>query len=197
VFDITYVPGNGGRILQFSIGTLLSHDLWSKKRTAFQHGEPFNSICIIIFQIVQPDSEMVGQDDAPEVWYKEGLRFECRQCGMCCSVSGMVWVTRSEIWRISRYLGMSEEVFTKAYVKELGSQLTLGERADGGCLLLDPGTKSCKVYTVRPQQCSSFPFWPELLKNQVTWARESTLCPGMNKGRIWELREIKKKMLKE
>jgi len=159
-------------------------------------GEHLKNICII-YEVVQPDSDTKSAVAGPDIWYRDGLRFECQQCGMCCSVSGVVFVTGSEIRRISRYLGMREEIFEKAYVKELDGRLTLGERDDGGCLLLDPVTRSCKAYTVRPQQCSSFPFWPELLKNQVAWNRESTLCPGMNKGRLWEIREIKKKMLKE
>jgi uncharacterized protein len=116
---------------------------------------------------------------------------------MCCRISGMVWVTSGEIKRISAYLGMGESVFKSAYLREVDGRITLGERADGSCLLLNPRTGCCKAYKVRPLQCSSFPFWPELLRNQVAWARESTLCPGMDKGKLWEEKEIKKMMIRD
>ena len=40
-------------------------------------------------------------------WYAAGLRFECVQCGHCCSGDpGYVWVNRETIGRIAAFLGV-------------------------------------------------------------------------------------------
>jgi hypothetical protein len=42
-----------------------------------------------------------------EPWYKDGLQFECRTCGRCCSGgSGYVWVTQDEINQLSAKMGL-------------------------------------------------------------------------------------------
>ncbi|WP_296458322.1 hypothetical protein [Rubinisphaera sp.] len=38
-------------------------------------------------------------------WYKDGLKFECTQCGNCCTGGpGAVWVSEEEIQAIAEYL---------------------------------------------------------------------------------------------
>ena len=40
-------------------------------------------------------------------WYRDGLRFECTQCGKCCTgAPGYVWLTIPEIYRIAEFLGI-------------------------------------------------------------------------------------------
>ncbi|WP_211435994.1 YkgJ family cysteine cluster protein [Candidatus Kuenenia stuttgartiensis] len=53
-----------------------------------------------------------GADCKP--WYKKGLQFECQQCGKCCrGEPGVVWVNDKEIKDISRFLGITQEMFAK------------------------------------------------------------------------------------
>lgn len=125
-----------------------------------------------------------------DVWYRAGLHFICHQCGSCCKHPGPVWITQSESRQISHFLGMVESDFRKAYIKEIGGLFTIDDKDDGQCIMLEARTNRCRIYEVRPRQCSSFPFWPDILKNQVTWAKEGTLCRGINNGSLWTCAEI-------
>ncbi len=48
------------------------------------------------------------------------------------------------------------------------------KRTNGACIFLTP-SGSCSIYDVRPVQCSTYPFWPSLLKSKETWNEESVL----------------------
>jgi uncharacterized protein len=132
----------------------------------------------------------------PDSWYSDGLRFECQHCGSCCRISGTVRLSHSDVERIRGYLGYDEETFRKAFLAKVDGCISLSENEDDECIMLDCRTHRCRIYAVRPIQCSTFPFWPELLRNKHFWDRESIRCPGMNKGRMWALDEIKERMLK-
>jgi hypothetical protein len=40
----------------------------------------------------------------------------------------------------------------------------------------------CRVYAVRPLQCRTYPFWPELVQNSRSWQREARRCEGIGNG---------------
>jgi Fe-S-cluster containining protein len=42
--------------------------------------------------------------------------------------------------------------------------------------------RGCSIYQVRPLQCRTWPFWPEVIKSPATWARAGKGCPGINNG---------------
>lgn len=39
--------------------------------------------------------------------------------------------------------------------------------------------KSCSIYSVRPAQCRTYPFWPEIVQSPHHWAAESARCEGI------------------
>ena len=40
--------------------------------------------------------------DPKSLWYRDGLRFECTQCGKCCTgAPGYVWVDDDEVEALS------------------------------------------------------------------------------------------------
>jgi hypothetical protein len=45
----------------------------------------------------------------------------------------------------------------------------------------------CSIHAVKPLQCSSFPFWPELLSSAAERGRAAKYCPGMNRGKLVDL----------
>lgn len=57
----------------------------------------------------------------------------------------------------------------------------------GGCPLWQGG---CSVYPVRPAQCRTYPFWPEIISSPTAWEKEAAFCPGMNKGKLFTVSEI-------
>jgi Fe-S-cluster containining protein len=119
----------------------------------------------------------------PSVWYSQGLRFECTQCGNCCSgAPGYVWVTLDDMHRIANYLKLPFAEFTKTYVRQIGKRYSLTEKFNYDCTFLTRdknGKSGCMIYPVRPIQCRTWPFWTDNLKSPEHWQRASTRCPGM------------------
>ena len=55
-------------------------------------------------------------------WYASGLRFQCTQCGDCCTGDeGYVWVNQAEIDAMAGRLGMTPEAFEAKHVYRVGS----------------------------------------------------------------------------
>jgi hypothetical protein len=120
----------------------------------------------------------------PDVWYAEGLQFECTQCGNCCSgAPGYVWTTLDDMQRIADYLKQSFDDFTRTYVRRIGGRYSLTEKANYDCSFLTrdaQGKAGCSIYPVRPMQCRTWPFWDDNLKAPNAWDRAASRCPGMH-----------------
>lgn len=144
------------------------------------------------------DAAAPAPDGAP--WYADGLRFECTQCGNCCSgPPGAVWLTDAEEDAIARELRLDPEVFRARYVRRIGARRSLREVVREGrhdCIFLDreshPGRATCSIYRVRPLQCRTWPWWPEVVETPGAWeeTRRRTPCPGMGQGQLHSLVEI-------
>jgi Fe-S-cluster containining protein len=129
--------------------------------------------------------------DPEEPWYADGLRFECTQCGDCCSgAEGYVWVNQEEIDALAAVKGMTAEAFERDFVHRVGVRRSLNERAGGDCVLLDPGTRRCTAYEARPRQCRTWPFWRSNLASPAAWEEAARACPGCNRGDIVPLERI-------
>jgi Fe-S-cluster containining protein len=85
-------------------------------------------------------------------------RFECTGCGECCRWSGAVLLTDDDILSMAAHLEMSEADFIAQHTRLAPNrkQLALLDQENGSCEFLE-GDR-CRVYAVRPKQCSSFPF---------------------------------------
>jgi len=126
-----------------------------------------------------------------DVWYAGGLRFQCTQCGDCCSgAEGYVWVNQEEIDGMARRLDMTPEAFEKKFVKRVGVRRSLKERPGGDCVLLDEQSRACTAYEERPRQCKTWPFWDSNLRSPDAWAEAAASCPGCNKGDLVPLEHI-------
>ena len=130
--------------------------------------------------------EMDGQ-----VWYADGLAFECRRCGECCrGVPGNVWVNPAEILTLAKHYRLSEETFRERFTKlHLWRGIRLIEQVNHDCIFFD-AFRGCVVYRLRPRQCHSWPFWRRVLRTPESWAAAAKSCPGMGRGRLYDLEEI-------
>lgn len=122
----------------------------------------------------------------PDVWYAHGLRFECTQCGNCCSgAPGYVWVTVDDMHKIADHLHLEFAEFTSTYVRQVGKKYSLIEKPNYDCVFLtrnSQGKAGCSIYPVRPMQCRTWPFWDSNLKSPTAWKNASERgggCPGM------------------
>jgi Fe-S-cluster containining protein len=135
-----------------------------------------------------------------EVWYTQGLRFECTQCGECCSgESGTVEFTFEEAHGMARTLNLSYQAFMERYTIRHGATWILTEvdspdRQGYDCALLErddaTGLTRCLVHKERPAQCRTWPFWPETLKSPRTWRQAGRDCEGIERGAIVSFQEI-------
>jgi len=123
-------------------------------------------------------------------WYAEGLRFACQACGQCCGgAPGYVWVDEEEIVEISATLGLGAEGFRDLYVRRLWRGLSLREKPNYDCVLLD-GHGRCIAYERRPLQCRTWPFWPSNLRSPEAWEEAGRRCPGLGTGPLYALEQI-------
>jgi uncharacterized protein len=151
-----------------------------------------------------------------EPWFADGLQFTCSQCGNCCSgPPGFVWITREEIGRVAKYLGISPQEVVEKYCRKIAGRFSLKERRHprhGGydCIFIkeipaenqksdQPHTEEvahtrriCSIYSVRPLQCRTWPFWSGNLSSRAAWESASKRCPGMNQGKLFKQAQIEK-----
>ena len=129
-----------------------------------------------------------------EVWFRAGLRFSCTRCGHCCTGEpGYVWVNDAELAAIAelRHEPLAEAI--ALYTKAGSRGRTLREKANGDCVFYD-GAAGCTIYSVRPRQCRTWPFWESNLSTPQAWERVRRICPGAGQGDVIAPEEITARM---
>lgn len=122
-------------------------------------------------------------------WVRDGLQFECTQCGDCCRGHGYVWVDEDEIERLAAHFGLEPQEFCRRYLRLINGALCLLDKPNLDCIFWERGP-GCTVYEARPGQCRSFPFWQENLRSREDWRQIERTCPGSGSGRSYDLYEI-------
>lgn len=118
------------------------------------------------------------------------FQFECVACGKCCSRPGYVTFSEDEIAAAAAFLGMPLEALFSAYdlaIDDEGLVALVTEEAP--CPFLKDSL--CSIHAVKPEQCRTYPFWPELLTDLVTWQAEAKHCPGIGQGRAYTRKEVR------
>lgn len=135
----------------------------------------------------------VIQDSAP--WYSAGLRFECTGCGKCCTGNpGYIWLDEDEVEAIAAYLDLTLQEFGQKYLRRVKGRLSLLEMPRSyDCVFLKE--KQCQIYPVRPTQCKTFPWWPQILKSEEEWKNAAHFCEGIqNNAPLVPLKKIKEQL---
>jgi Fe-S-cluster containining protein len=127
-------------------------------------------------------------EDRP-YFFDAGLRFGCTQCGQCCTgAHGTIFMNREESGRIAQHLGLARGLFLRRFAYPMKGGHSLREKENGDCVFFADGR--CAIYTVRPTQCRTYPFWPENLRSEAAWSRACRECPGIGEGRLFGREEI-------
>ncbi|MCB9908627.1 MAG: YkgJ family cysteine cluster protein [Planctomycetes bacterium] len=124
-------------------------------------------------------------------WYAQGLRFECTQCGRCCRSNGEyehLYLAEDDVLALAGELGLSEAAFLQQYTRELDGWTVL-HNPGAACRFLDPGGR-CSVYTARPMQCRTWPFWKENLEQPRWTGPVKAICPGLDQGKLYGADEV-------
>ncbi len=118
-------------------------------------------------------------------YVNQPVRFQCSGCGDCCSGdpdTHFIELLAGEAERIREYLQLSKTVFQRDHIvsiADIGKGIRINEQ--GRCSLLGADNR-CQVYQVRPLQCRSYPFWPEIMHSLDTWRAEANHCEGIHQG---------------
>ena len=121
------------------------------------------------------------------------LRFDCTRCGRCCVSGGgyYLFMDENEVEKIRTHLQLSRGWFRRRYLRRLpDGDLVASWQSDGRCVFLDE-KEECGIYPVRPVQCRTYPFWPEIVNHQRDWWRESRRCEGINRGEVVPVTRIR------
>ena len=127
-------------------------------------------------------------------FFSAGLQFSCIGCHACCRhEEGYVFFSADEMAKMCHYLRIPPAIFRKNYTREVSingiPRLSLKETAEHDCIFWSNG---CTIYPARPLQCSSYPFWPQIVNSTETWNKEAMYCPGMNQGECHSAEKISK-----
>lgn len=137
------------------------------------------------------DSPPTSDADSPEPWYGDGLHFRCTECGNCCTgAPGTVWVDEDEINALAAFLGKPVGEIRLMHTRRVGRRVSLNEYANGDCIYFDGEKRGCTVYSVRPKQCRTWPFWNSNLRSESDWKAIQKECPGAGHGDFVPLEEI-------
>ncbi|AGH96324.1 YkgJ family cysteine cluster protein [Pseudobdellovibrio exovorus] len=141
----------------------------------------------------------MSENTKKDLFYEHGLRFQCQGSGKCCTSHGefgFVFLTKDDRRRFAKHLKVTTSAFTKKYCDQTNGIWHLKEdKGNPDCMFLK--NKGCSVYEARPNQCRTWPFWPEVM-NAKAWKSEvANFCPGVGKGRLWSKEEIEQEMSKD
>ncbi len=124
-------------------------------------------------------------------WYRDGLAFTCTQCGNCCTgAPGFVWVDDAEIAELAEFRGETRDEFGRKFLRRVGNGISLIERPNGDCIFWDHTTRGCSVYSARPVQCRTWPFWPDNIATPEDWEEVVRVCPGSGQGQMFTVEQI-------
>jgi Fe-S-cluster containining protein len=128
-----------------------------------------------------------------ECFFAKGLSFSCKQCSHCCRHEpGFVYLSKNDLTNITQSFNLNISEFIHKYCRWVnyydGTQvLCLKEKDNYDCIFWDNG---CLVYSGRPVQCRTYPFWSFLLESKKSWDDEAKECPGINSGAMHNFEDI-------
>jgi Fe-S-cluster containining protein len=115
-------------------------------------------------------------------------------CGHCCTgAPGYVWVNDEELDAIAAFQRTPREHIEKLYTRGLGQRRSLRERANGDCVFYEKGA-GCTIYSVRPRQCRTWPFWESNIRTPEDWQETCHACPGSGQGDLISAEEITRRL---
>lgn len=106
----------------------------------------------------------------------------------------MIELVSGELEKISQFLKMGKNDFLSQYGVELENTAPgIVINRQGRCVFLLKNNR-CSIYAVRPRQCLTYPYWPEIMVSQAAWDNEANRCEGINTGKAVKTKHIEKQL---
>jgi Fe-S-cluster containining protein len=129
-------------------------------------------------------------------WWKNGVQFACQGSGKCCTSRGeygFVFLTLEDRRNMAALLGLKTAAFTRKYCDRYHGAYHLKEDPKNpDCMFLEKNR--CAVYSARPMQCRTWPFWPEVMNAKSSNKEVLSFCPGVGKGKIVPAEQIQRQL---
>ena len=117
----------------------------------------------------------VPEPSPPETYW-----FSCTRCGDCCRTPGIVELDLEELEALGHFLGQTPaQLLRELPLTWRPADQNFELVAVASCPLLAPDGH-CSVEPVKPQQCRSYPFWPEITDTRRAWRAEARRCEGID-----------------
>lgn len=127
-------------------------------------------------------------------FWHDGINFNYHQCGNCCTLpGGSVTASEADLRKISNFLNINFGEFLNKYTFNYKGLVSIKSFPNGPCIFYKDG---CTVYEVRPTQCQTFPFGPEIMKDKTRLENVQEICSGIYCGQFWTKEEISKEIKK-
>ena len=101
---------------------------------------------------------------------------------------------QDDIEAISAHLRISLQEMMDKYARKVGKRMSLREaKKTKDCVFLETahdGQRRCSIYSYRPTQCLTWPFWQSNIGDQDDWLLAGVRCIGINRGKLHTLEEI-------
>src|SRR5207237_6444897 len=92
---------------------------------------------------------------------RRGLEDWPKRPAYCCAIYDRVQVTKRDINRLAKHVGVSYEVAERRYTTRWQGERVLRRTSDPifgkACKFLDPQTRGCTIYHARPSVCREYP----------------------------------------
>jgi Fe-S-cluster containining protein len=99
-------------------------------------------------------------------------------------------VDEIEIERIAVHLDKPVGEVRLLHTRPVRGRTSLNEYPNGDCIYLEPQSRRCRIYPVRPRQCRTWPFWASNIASPESWERTQRSCPGAGCGDLVTVEEI-------
>jgi len=133
------------------------------------------------------------QVDVGHLFYRKGLVFECKRCSNCCRHDpGYVFLSEKDLVNFRKKTKLSEDEFVRKFCRVVDingfKRLSLKEKENFDCIFWEE--TGCRMYSSRPLQCRSFPFWSVVVFSKGNWEYAGKSCPGINNGKLVNKKKI-------
>ncbi|MDE3055952.1 MAG: YkgJ family cysteine cluster protein [Verrucomicrobiota bacterium] len=120
------------------------------------------------------------EDKVAPFWIRKGLRFHCTGCGGCCGgAPGYVFLGLQDLKRLAEHHSLPLKTFLERYARRVDKRWALIDRPGTyDCIFLK--NKSCSVYSARPTQCRTFPWWIDQIQDPKSWQEAKERCEGID-----------------
>lgn len=155
--------------------------------------QDLNLLTILGLELTLEQYRQTHLDGQTPYFEQEPLEFGCTGCGACCTRPGAVFFTPLDIDRLAQWYEVSPEQIREGLLDETedGEFLVIVEE-DTLCPFYEVETDGCIIHPVKPIQCRTYPFWPELVHEKSAWEQEAQHCPGIHQGRSWQPEEVRR-----